>query len=292
MASNKNLSSSRLLTIPVEIRLKILTFTLAYPDAACIRVERGSPADRSRQIAGRPDFVPANSDQRSAQILRVCRQLYNEGVPILYDTVQFHFFSLWIDWGKYMGEPIESTIGQDTLKFVPCLVAPQFKAGLDFWTTSSLLDKLPNVQHVKFQMKVEVPGTTTFKNVEEVELHQLVLEGLQPDRLLIRRLEALRQRKITASIEIAVYKKTRWAFFQRLPFCRLFAKVDVRRGETIRCPEQLEELDQVGMTQDGRPEAVLLAKGWEDDCNDMLLYLCFYQHDNTQRPQPKDGEYD
>ena len=85
-------STSRLLTLPAEIRSMILTCLLAGSGNAKFQVDFGV----HQRWVGKNEWKRADGwhiarslDQHSAQMLRVSRQVYQEGTPILYGCNRF-----------------------------------------------------------------------------------------------------------------------------------------------------------------------------------------------------------
>jgi hypothetical protein len=85
-------SANRLLNLPTEIRIMILTMVLAASGTARLQVARGQHQrwlGKNKWQEHRGWHISGSLDQHSAQILRVSRQICQEGSLILYGCNKF-----------------------------------------------------------------------------------------------------------------------------------------------------------------------------------------------------------
>jgi hypothetical protein len=117
-------SASRLLNLPAEIRIMILTRVLAGSGTAQLQVAWGQHQrwmGKNKWQEGRGWHISRSLDQHSAQILRVSRQIFQEGSLILYGCNKFdltQFFRL--PWTTYRspGLIVKRAIGGANVKII------------------------------------------------------------------------------------------------------------------------------------------------------------------------------
>jgi hypothetical protein len=87
-------SASRLLNLPAEIRITILTMVLAASGTARLQAAWGQHwrwLGKNKWQEHRGWYISGSLDQHSAQVLRVSRQIFQEGSLILYGCNKFDF---------------------------------------------------------------------------------------------------------------------------------------------------------------------------------------------------------
>jgi hypothetical protein len=118
-------SANRLLNLPTEIRIMILTMVLAASGTARLQVARGQHQrwlGKNKWQEHRGWHISGSLDQHSAQILRVSRQIFQEGSLILYGCNKFDLTQtfLRLPWATYSspGPIVKRAIGDANLKII------------------------------------------------------------------------------------------------------------------------------------------------------------------------------
>jgi hypothetical protein len=117
-------SASRLLNLPAEIRIMILTRVLAGSGTARLQVAWGQHQrwlGKNKWQEHRGWHISGSLDQHSAQILQVSRQIFQEGSLILYGCNKFDLTqTARLPWATYCspGPIVKRAIGGANLKII------------------------------------------------------------------------------------------------------------------------------------------------------------------------------
>jgi hypothetical protein len=117
-------SASRLLNLPAEVRIMILTMVLAASGTARLQVAWGQHQrwlGKNKWRKHRGWHISGSLDQHSAQILRVSRQVFQEGSLILYGCNKFDLTqTVRLPWATYSspGPIVKRAVGGANLKII------------------------------------------------------------------------------------------------------------------------------------------------------------------------------
>jgi hypothetical protein len=209
LSSHAPLHSSTigLLNLPTEIRMMILTMLLACSGIVKLEACNG-PHQRwlakgrwSETMEGAHITCPGS--QLSAQVLRVSRQIFEEGLPILYTCNKFDFTQPSIFTLPYLtysspAAVLRRTIGGANIKLIRHVIVPGVVK------LPALISALKGLQSIEVRKDIRCGNYLRFEELGAPELQTLVAHKLPDTKGLAK---ALRQRRdLAVKVSINCYQ--------------------------------------------------------------------------------------